>query len=311
MRAKERDRLSGGRCGGSGAHSRFAWLPRVRVCQTRPRPCDGAHTRARHAIARLSVALIVFSTMASNNIFALLDNDDGVSAAPAASTRGAKKAAVASSTGAKKAPLSGFPGEQPAGKHAVRVPDRQKETHSTEGGARGGRPAGRGGRGGRGGAQADPSVRQFDRRGAPTKHAPSHAHRDGAALGPEGGVEAVKSGDSVADVVEIIAEDVPEMVIENVDPEDDGTQTYDQYLASKRKVDDDLALQVREVIIDEEQFQKVKPLVREGEEAKAEEETEEERAARRKGKAKRVLHLDQFRGGREADAKYRPASPST
>jgi hypothetical protein len=83
---------------------------------------------------------------------------------------------------------------------------------------------GRGGaRGGRAAAAAavgeDHSQRQFDRRGAPTKHAPRHAHKDGAALGPEGGAAAaVVQGESVAEAVAVegteaaVEEAVPDMV---------------------------------------------------------------------------------------------------
>lgn len=150
----------------------------------------------------------------SSNPFALLAND---AAAPvgagAPKERKIKAAAV-------KAPLSGFPGEQPAGakakakpaadKHSARVPDRQKDTH------RGGRGGGsRGGRGGHRAGAEEGSVRQFDRRGAPQRHAPQHAQKGGAALGPEGGAAAaVVQGESVADAVEVPAATEAEAVEE-------------------------------------------------------------------------------------------------
>lgn len=152
----------------------------------------------------------------SSNPFALLDNED---AAPV--TAGVQKEKKKVKAAAVKPALSGFPGEQPAGakakakpaadKHSARVPDRQKDTHATPGGARGGRSGrggARGGRGGRAGAE-DGSVRQFDRRGAPQRHAPQHAQKGGAALGPEGGAAApVVQGETVADAVEVPAAEV-------------------------------------------------------------------------------------------------------
>ena len=52
-------------------------------------------------------------------------------------------------------------------------------------------------------------MRQFDRRGAPQRHAPQHAQKGGAALGPEGGAAApVVQGETVADAVEVPAAEV-------------------------------------------------------------------------------------------------------
>jgi hypothetical protein len=78
-------------------------------------------------------------------------------------------------------------------------------------------------------------------------------------------------------------------VITEVAEDDDGTQTYEQYLAAKEalRVAEDAERSVRPVEIDESQFQKVKPLVREGDDEKAAAEAEAaERAAARKAAKK-------------------------
>jgi hypothetical protein len=160
--------------------------------------------------------------MASTNIFALLDNEDG-----APSSRGGDKKAksAAAAKGKKELPTHSFPGEQPAGqKQAPRVPKAEKVDHreaaSAGASGRGGRggSSSRGGRGGR--AQAvgeDHSRREFDRRGAPTKHAPHRAQKDGAALGPEGGAAAaVNQGESVAEAT-AVEEVVDDIVIPQLD----------------------------------------------------------------------------------------------
>ena len=105
----------------------------------------------------------------------------------------------------------------------------------------------------------------------------------------------MKQGDSVADVVEIVEDvAVPDMIVD-VDPEEDSSLTYDQYIAQRRLVDADQAIQVREVVIDESQFQKVRQLTRESDADKVDEESEEDRAARKKSKAKKLVTLDEFR----------------
>jgi len=256
--------------------------------------------------------------MASTNIFALLDNEDG---GVARQGKGEKKAGAKAAADKKALPTHSFPGEQPAGREqnkAPRVAKADKDHHVTPGGARGGRGGARGGRGGRGGratAQGeDHSVREFDRRGAPTKHAPKHAAKDGAALGPEGGAAAaVQQGESVAEAIapEEIVEDVVIPQLDEVDEDDDGSQTYEQFLAAKAalKVEEDAARQIREVQIDESQFKPVKAIVREGEaEAAAAAAAAAERAANREAKKQRshnVINLDEFRGGRDADGKYK------
>lgn len=147
-------------------------------------------------------------------------------------------------------------------------------------------------------------MRQFDRRGAPTRHAPHYAQKDGAALGLEGGIDvSVQQGDSVEDVVEVPAADVEEMVFDIAEPEED-VKTLDEYLASKQLVEDD-KLEAREVIIDESQFNKVRPMKSSKKTDEEEEEAEQERQRQKKKKERKVLNLDEFRGGREADSKYR------
>lgn len=97
------------------------------------------------------------------------------------------------------------------------------------------------------------------------------------------------TGNPLTVCARFILHQVTDVVITEVAEDDDGTQTYEQYLAAKEalRVAEDAERSVRPVEIDESQFQKVKPLVREGDDEKAAAEAEAaERAAARKAAKK-------------------------
>lgn len=85
------------------------------------------------------------------------------------------------------------------------------------------------------------------------------------------------------------------------DPED-SKMTYDEYLAQKARVDDDVNRQTREVIVDEENFVKVKQFQKEEEATffdsvkAAPKQRDESESAAKKGKKKNVISLDEFVG---------------
>ena len=151
--------------------------------------------------------------------------------------------------------------------------------------------------------------RNFDRKqGAHGKHAPGEARKDGAVgeVDPSqfqgsssefAAQDAAQVADANGDIVGDMILDVTPMA---ADP-DDSKMTYDEYLAQKARVDDDVNRQTREVIVDEENFVKVKQFQKEEEETffdlvKAAPKAQKDESAAKKGKKKNIISLDEFCG---------------
>jgi len=152
--------------------------------------------------------------------------------------------------------------------------------------------------------------RNFDRKqGAKGAHAPGEARKDGAV----GEVDPSQFQGSVSEFVALDAAQVADangdivgdMILDltpiAADPED-AKLTYDEYLAQKARVDEDVNRQTREVIVDEENFVKVKQFQKEEEATffdsvkAAPKQRDEEAAQGKKGKKKNVISLDEFVG---------------
>ena len=159
------------------------------------------------------------------------------------------------------------------------------------------------------GETSDGVHRNFDRKqGAHGKHAPGEARKDGAVgeVDPSqfqgsssefAAQDAAQVADANGDIVGDMILDVTPMA---ADP-DDSKLTYDEYLAQKARVDEDVNRQTREVIVDEENFVKVKQFQKEEEETffdlvKAAPKAQKDESAAKKGKKKNVISLDEFVG---------------
>jgi hypothetical protein len=152
--------------------------------------------------------------------------------------------------------------------------------------------------------------RNFDRKqGAKGTHAPGEARKDGAV----GEVDPTQFTGSVSEFVEqdaanvadangdIVGDLILDVTPIAADPED-SKMTYDEYLAQKARVDDDVNRQTREVIVDEENFVKAKPFQKEEEATffdsvkAAPKQRDEEAENKKKDKKKKVISLDEFVG---------------
>lgn len=155
--------------------------------------------------------------------------------------------------------------------------------------------------------------RNFDRKQgehANSKHAPGEARKHGAVGEVDNthfaGSAAEFSAQDAAQVADangdIVGDMIMEMVPATIDPEDQKL-SYDEYLASKSQVDDDVNRQRREVIVpdaNDENFKAVKQFKKEEEatffdavkSTKAEEKAEKSEKKAKKGK----ISLDEFVG---------------
>jgi hypothetical protein len=252
---------------------------------------------------------------ASANIYALLNNDEQHSKAPAAKEGPGKpdksdqRRSVPKARGGASTVAGGDANSAPR-QQRERVDDRDRRGGRGGQTQRGGRG---GGRGGYHGGDSDGVHRNFDRKqGEHTKHAPGEARKHGAvgevdpthfsgSTSEFAAQDAANTADANGD---IIGDEILDITPMPTDP-DDSKLSYDEYLASKNRPEDDLNRQTREVTNDGD-FKAAKPIAKQevglfGEILSPT--SEAERAAGgAKAKAKKKISLDEFVGERPTPA---------
>lgn len=243
-------------------------------------------------------------SVAGANIYDLLINDDAHSKKPQEKEGPGKPDKTEQRRSVPKARGGATAGAAP--ERASRVDDRDRR-----GGRGGASTGGRGGRGGYHGSETDGVHRNFDRKqGEHTKHAPGEARKHGAvgevnssAFQGSASEFAAQDAAQVADANADIIGDMIETPME-VDP-DEAKMTYDEYMASKARVDDDCNRPTREVT-NEGDFRVAKQFVKTEEVIFADEikkDAEEKQGGGVKAdKKKKKISLDEFVGERPVAA---------
>jgi hypothetical protein len=237
---------------------------------------------ARNLLISTCVSLLCVYACRSTNIYDLLENDQQHSKKPQAADQPGKpdksdnrRSVPKSLQGALKAGATGEPhAQQP--RHRVDDRDRSGRGGDSRGGGRGGRGGNSArGRGGYHGSESDGVHRNFDRKqGEHHKHAPGEARKHGAVgeVNPSSfhGSAGEFASQDAANIAEangdIVGDEILDITPIPTEPEDT-SKTYDEYIASKAKPDDDVNRQLREVIVDEENFKPVRAFKREEEDS--------------------------------------------